>query len=85
MLDIIDLECKYKDDVIFSGLTIKNLDKGMNFIKGRSGCGKTSLIKLLIGMNIIEKGKIIFFIFSCRWDILIDVKYDFNHYLLYNI
>ena len=59
MLDVYNLKCVY-DRIIFENLTIKNINTGMNFIIGRSGCGKTSFINALIGLNDHATGNIVF-------------------------
>ena len=59
MLDIKDLKCVY-DRVIFENVNINNISCGMNFIIGRSGCGKTSFINALIGLNNNATGSIMF-------------------------
>ena len=60
MLDIININCKYGEDKIFDSLTINDIKPGLNFIIGRSGCGKSSLVKLIMGIIPLDEGEIAF-------------------------
>jgi len=57
-LDIYDLEFRYKDQIIFSGLSF-HIQKGDKIlIKGKSGTGKSTLIDIVLGFRKPYKGKV---------------------------
>ncbi len=63
MLELIDVRKVYTtkagDTVALNGVSIKFADKGLVFISGKSGCGKTTLLNTIGGLDKIDGGEII--------------------------
>ena len=63
MLELIDVRKVYKtkagDTVALKGVSIRFADKGLVFISGKSGCGKTTLLNAIGGLDKIDSGEII--------------------------
>ena len=63
MLELIDVRKVYTtkagDTVALNGVSIKFADKGLVFISGKSGCGKTTLLNAIGGLDKIDGGEII--------------------------
>ncbi len=63
MLELIDVRKVYTtkagDTVALKGVSIKFADKGLVFISGKSGCGKTTLLNTIGGLDKIDGGEII--------------------------
>ncbi len=63
MIELIDLKKTYRtkagDTVALNGINLKFADKGMVFITGKSGCGKTTLLNVLGGLDKLDSGDII--------------------------
>ncbi len=63
MLELIDVRKVYTtkagDTIALKGVSIKFADKGMVFISGKSGCGKTTLLNSIGGLDKIDGGEII--------------------------
>ncbi len=63
MLELIDVRKVYTtkagDTIALKGVSIKFADKGMVFISGKSGCGKTTLLNAIGGLDKIDSGEII--------------------------
>lgn len=62
MFDSIKLEnikFKYKDDYILNGLSLYCEGPGFYSIVGKNGCGKSTLIKLIMGFYDCESGRIL--------------------------
>ncbi len=63
MLELIDVKKVYTtkagDTVALKGVSIKFADKGLVFISGKSGCGKTTLLNTIGGLDKIDGGEII--------------------------
>ncbi len=53
MLKVVDLEKKYKNNIVFQNVTIDFSDSGLYILQGNNGSGKSTLIKVL--SNIIYK------------------------------
>lgn len=58
-LEIKNLYKTFGDKVLFSDFSYKFSDKGIVLIKGASGCGKTTLLKMISGLEKADKGDII--------------------------
>ena len=63
MLELIDVRKVYTtkagDTIALKGVSLKFADKGMVFISGKSGCGKTTLLNSIGGLDKIDGGEII--------------------------
>ena len=63
MLELIDLKKTYVtkagQTVACNGINLKFADKGLVFITGKSGCGKTTLLNLIGGLDNFDSGDII--------------------------
>ena len=63
MLELIDVKKSYKtkagDTVALNGVSLKFADKGLVFITGKSGCGKTTLLNMIGGLDNLDSGDII--------------------------
>ncbi len=57
-LDISELNCRYSDTNILSGLNLKIEDGEIVCLLGRSGCGKTTLLKAISGLIQPSSGEI---------------------------
>ncbi len=55
-LEAIDLSCQRGDNLLFSGLSLKVYSGQCLHIIGANGSGKTSLLRLLCGINATENG-----------------------------
>ena len=67
VIDVKDLDLGYEDCPVLSNLEF-SVNKGDIFIvMGVSGCGKTTLLKSLIGLKAPTKGKVLFYAKSF-WD-----------------
>ncbi len=59
-LEFKEIEKRYKERIILTGINFK-IKKGEIFgLVGASGCGKTTLLKILIGITDADKGEILF-------------------------
>ena len=58
IIEINDLEIKYNDKSIFSKINFSINDGERVQLKGKNGCGKSSIIKLILGDNISYNGTI---------------------------
>jgi len=59
LLQTIDLHCVRDDRTLFEGLDL-TLEQGeMLLVEGRNGCGKTSLLYILTGLNLPEGGRVL--------------------------
>ncbi|MBU0547905.1 MAG: ATP-binding cassette domain-containing protein [Candidatus Omnitrophica bacterium] len=60
VIEVKNLDLVYDDFVVMRGLNF-NVNKGEIFIiMGGSGCGKTTLLKAMIGLNPPQKGKVLY-------------------------
>ena len=58
LLSISKLSIYYKDNILFKDLDIEINSKDRVQLKGKNGCGKSSIIKLLLGENITYNGEL---------------------------
>lgn len=59
MLEVVDLECRRGDRLLFSGLSF-NLEPGtLLHVRGRNGSGKTTLLRTLCGLLTPDAGDIL--------------------------
>ena len=56
MIDIKNLSIKYDDKIIFNNINFYIEDGDRLQLKGKNGCGKSSIIKLILGENISYTG-----------------------------
>ncbi len=56
-----DLECRYGRDTILQGITFEVRHGEIFCIAGRSGCGKTTLLKNMVGLLHPSRGRISYF------------------------
>lgn len=63
MLELISVKKAYKTKagvtVALNGINLKFADKGLVFITGKSGCGKTTLLNMIGGLDNLDSGDII--------------------------
>lgn len=76
-IEVKDLECRYGDRTILREVAFSVQAKEIFFIIGGSGCGKTTLLRHLIGLMLPAKGTIAYFgksfidcDFACRRSML---------------
>ena len=56
-----DLECRYGEEVVLRAVNFSVRRREIFFITGRSGCGKTTLLRHLIGLLRPSRGRIAYF------------------------
>lgn len=61
IIKVQDLECGYGDETILRGINFVVRRGEIFFVAGRSGCGKTTLLKCLVGLQHPKRGKITYF------------------------
>jgi len=59
MIEIVDLNKKYDDKVIFDSFNLKIEDGDFAIFSGNSGCGKTTLLSMIGSIEPVDSGKII--------------------------
>lgn len=59
MIEIIDLHKSFNDQEVLKGLNLTIHDKEIITIMGKSGCGKSVLIKHIIGLLMPDKGEVL--------------------------
>ncbi|MFO1220355.1 MAG: cytochrome c biogenesis heme-transporting ATPase CcmA [Burkholderiaceae bacterium] len=52
------LACRRGDRVLFKGLDLKLLPGEAIWLRGHNGCGKTSLLRLIVGLSVPEAGTV---------------------------
>ena len=57
-IEVEGLECRYGDSVVLSGITFAVREGELFFVIGGSGCGKTTLLRHLIGLMKPAKGMV---------------------------
>lgn len=58
MIEIKDLTKKFEDDVLFSGLNLQIDDGEFVVVTGTSGCGKTTLLNIIGGIEDYDSGTV---------------------------
>ena len=58
IISVKDLIVQYDDFVLFDNLNFDVNEKDIFFIMGASGCGKSSLLKVLTGLVVPNKGEV---------------------------
>ncbi|HTV43024.1 MAG TPA: ATP-binding cassette domain-containing protein [Candidatus Sulfotelmatobacter sp.] len=61
IIGVRDLECRYGDEMILQGVTFAVKHGEIFCIAGRSGCGKTTLLKNMVGLEHPSRGQITYF------------------------
>lgn len=59
MIQVSHIAKSFEGRTLFSDLSF-SLSKGINLIEGKSGCGKTTLINILMGMEKPDAGKVLY-------------------------
>jgi phospholipid/cholesterol/gamma-HCH transport system ATP-binding protein len=59
MIEIIDLHKSFNGQEVLKGVNLTIHDKEITLIMGKSGCGKSVLIKHIIGLLMPDKGKVL--------------------------
>ena len=59
-IDVTGLECSYDDSIVLSGVTFSVRQAEVFFVIGGSGCGKTTLLRNLVGLVKPLRGEIRF-------------------------
>ncbi len=59
LLQTVDLRCVRDDRTLFEGLNLTLEKRGMLLVEGRNGSGKTSLLRILTGLNLPESGEVL--------------------------
>ncbi len=54
-----ELEKKYGEKLLFSGLSYSFSGPGLYLVRGKSGCGKTTLLRMIAGLDTAYTGNII--------------------------
>lgn len=57
-LTLSNLEKRYEEKVLFSGLSYTFSEAGLYLVRGKSGCGKTTLLRMIAGLDTAYKGSI---------------------------
>ncbi len=61
VVEVAGLECRYGDTVVLSGITFAVRERELFFVIGGSGCGKTTLLRHLIGLQRPAGGTVSYF------------------------
>lgn len=59
MIEFIDIEKAFADRAVFRGISFRVPRQGITAVLGRSGVGKSVLLKLLVGLVPLDKGDIL--------------------------
>ena len=60
MIDVINASKSFDGKPILKNISVKFLEGKTNLIIGRSGSGKTVLLKSIVGLHNVDEGKILF-------------------------
>jgi phospholipid/cholesterol/gamma-HCH transport system ATP-binding protein len=60
-IEVEGLQCGYGETIILAGVTFQVQQGEIFFIIGGSGCGKTTLLRSLVGLNRLQAGSVRFF------------------------
>lgn len=58
MIELVHITKKY-DDLVFEDVNINIPDKGLTFIYGKSGCGKSTFLNIIAGLDEVYDGNVI--------------------------
>jgi heme exporter protein A len=58
-LSAIDLACRRGNQLLFKGVNLLLRPGEATWLRGHNGCGKTSLLRLVVGLAIPESGKVL--------------------------
>ena len=61
VIGVQDLECRYGDEIILQGVNFAVRQGEIFFIAGRSGCGKTTLLRNMLGLLHPSQGRITYY------------------------
>lgn len=59
MIELINVEKKFKENILFSNVNMKITNPGVYCFIGENGCGKTTLLNIIAGFIKSSKGKVI--------------------------
>jgi heme exporter protein A len=58
-LSAVDLACRRGNRLLFKGVSLLVKAGQATWLRGRNGCGKTSLLRLMVGLAVPESGKVL--------------------------
>lgn len=61
IINVQDLECRYGEETVLSGISFAVRRGEIFCVAGRSGCGKTTLLKNMVGLRHPSRGRISYF------------------------
>ncbi|MFC3121973.1 cytochrome c biogenesis heme-transporting ATPase CcmA [Agaribacter flavus] len=60
LLQLQDISCEKQDRVLFANLSLTLAKGELLFLKGENGAGKTSLLRIMVGLSKPQRGKVYF-------------------------
>jgi heme exporter protein A len=58
-LSAVDLACRRGNRILFKGVNLRVRSGEATWLRGRNGCGKTSLLRLMVGLAVPEAGNVL--------------------------